>query len=113
MYLSAVYCVVSCARSGVSLSALGVLSVFVLGSTGTMRVRTSDWGGSWVPVLDAASAKESCGSDSLWPVCLNSSSLTAVVTTKQAPCPQVRAAGLRVRLGALVLGDMGGSSWCV
>jgi hypothetical protein len=90
-----------------------VLSVFVLCSTGTMRVRTPDWGGSWVPVLDAASAKESCGSDSLWPVCLDSSSLTAVVTTKQAPYPQVSIARLLVWPGAVVLDDTAGDSWCL
>jgi hypothetical protein len=91
----------------------GCCCVFVLRSTGAMRMRTPDWGGSWVPVLDAASAKESCGSDSLWPVCLDSCSLTAVVTTKQAPYPQVRVAQLRVRLRVLVLGDTADDSWCV
>lgn len=54
-----------------------------------MRVRTPDWGGCWVPVLDAAGAKESCGSDCVWPVCLAGSSLTAVATTKKASYPQV------------------------
>lgn len=58
-------------------------------SDGTLRVLSPEWGGSWVPVLDAAGAKEGCGSEHLWPVCLDSSSLTAVVTSKKAPHPQV------------------------
>jgi hypothetical protein len=41
-------------------------------------------------VLDAAAAKGSAGSDSLWPVFLDASHLTAVVTSKKAPHPQVR-----------------------
>lgn len=66
-------------------------------STGTMRVRTPDWGGCWVPVLDAAGAKESCGSDCVWPVCLAGGSLMAVATTKKAPFPQVGGGGTATR----------------
>jgi len=52
-------------------------------------VHSPDWGGAWVPVLDAAAAKASTGADRLWPVFLDRNSLTAVVTSSKAPYPQV------------------------
>jgi hypothetical protein len=55
-----------------------------------LRVRSPEWGGSWVPLLDAAAAKAATGSDApLWPAWLEGGSLMAVVNSSKAPHPQV------------------------
>jgi hypothetical protein len=70
---------------------LPLACTFLPCSAGVLRVRSPEWGGSWVPLLDAASAKASTGSDvPLWPAWLEGGSLMAVVNSSKAPHPQVR-----------------------
>jgi hypothetical protein len=59
-------------------------------SAGVLRVRSPEWGGAWVPLLDAAAAKAATGSDApLWPAWLEGGSLMAVVNSTKMPHPQV------------------------
>jgi hypothetical protein len=59
-------------------------------SAGVLRVRSPEWGGSWVPLLDAAAARAATGSDApLWPAWLEGGSLMAVVNSSKTPHPQV------------------------
>lgn len=78
--------------AGASLSWLaftkeGILAA--LDSKGVLRLRSHSWGGSWVPVLDAATVKALAGADMYWPAWLDTNNLMAVVTNSKAPYPQV------------------------
>ena len=64
-----------------------------------MRVRSPAFGGSWVPVFDAAtqlSASQSC-----WPVGLDQHSLYCVIGTAAQPWPQVHAHSQESRLALM------------
>jgi len=72
----------SATPSGVLFSAVRVCWC----SCGVLRLRMPDWGGSWLPVLDAAAAKDATGADRLWPVWLDT-------TTPDGGCHQQQNAG--------------------
>ena len=64
-----------------------------------MRVRSPAFGGSWVPVFDAAtqlSASQSC-----WPVGLDQQNLYCVIGTAAQPWPQVHVHSQKSRLALM------------
>lgn len=78
--------------TGASLSWLAFSREGLLAAMDTsrvLRVRSPDWGGSWVPVLDAVGAKARAGAEQYWPTWLDTSTCMAVVTSSKVPHPQV------------------------
>ena len=53
-----------------------------------LQLRTPEWGGAWMPVLDRATATAK-GVDALWPVSISVKELVYVSTTAAAPYPTV------------------------
>ena len=64
-----------------------------------MRVRSPAFGGSWVPVFDAATQLST--SQSCWPVGLDQQSLYCVIGPAAQPWPQVHALPQRNSLALL------------
>ena len=55
---------------------------------GVLRVRSPQYGGTWVPVFSAQEAQK--GSEVFWPVAVGERELTCVVCTPQRPFPAVQ-----------------------
>lgn len=89
---SQLYCGTVALSKGSSLSWLAFTQEGLLAtmdSSKAVRLRSPQWGGSWVPVLDAAGAKARAGADLFWPAWLDTDNLMAVVTSSKVQYPQV------------------------
>ncbi|KAK9809234.1 hypothetical protein WJX72_011841 [[Myrmecia] bisecta] len=66
-------------------SEAGLLAAY--DSQGVMRLRSPDFGGSWVPVFSSAAARK--GSEVYWPVALTEHDMHCIVCSSSSPQPQV------------------------
>lgn len=85
----------------------GVLAT--VDSRGMLRLRTAEWGGGWVPVLNSAAVKAAADSDLYWPVAVNGTELTCVLTTPAQPQPAVSPVCGRLGGGACTAAGVVGS----